>query len=51
MSIKIGIRRVGYIRVSNRNQNKGRQFRLMQEVDISPRDIFVDKQSGKTSTK
>ncbi|MBX9968344.1 recombinase family protein [Priestia sp. YIM B13446] len=40
-------RRFGYIRVSSRDQNEGRQLQLMQEVGISPRDIFIDKQSGK----
>ncbi len=40
-------RRFGYIRVSSRDQNEGRQLHSMQEVGISPRDIFIDKQSGK----
>jgi DNA invertase Pin-like site-specific DNA recombinase len=40
-------RRFGYIRVSSRDQNEGRQLQLMQEFGISPRDIFIDKQSGK----
>ena len=40
-------RRFGYIRVSSRDQNEGRQLQLMQKVGISPRDIFIDKQSGK----
>lgn len=40
-------RRFGYIRVSSRDQNEGRQLQSMQEVGISPRDIFIDKQSGK----
>ena len=40
-------RKFGYIRVSSRDQNEGRQLQLMQEVGISPRDIFIDKQSGK----
>jgi hypothetical protein len=33
-------RRCGYIRVSSRDQNEGRQLQTMQEVGISPRDIF-----------
>jgi len=37
----------GYIRVSSRNQNEGRQLHSMQEVGISPRNIFIDKQRGK----
>lgn len=40
-------RRFGYIRVSSRDQNEGRQLQSMQEVGISSRDIFIDKQSGK----
>ena len=40
-------RRFGYIRVSSRDQNEGRQLQSMQEVGVSPRDIFIDKQSGK----
>jgi len=34
-------RRFGYIRVSSRDQNKGRQLQSMQEVGISPRDILL----------
>jgi DNA invertase Pin-like site-specific DNA recombinase len=40
-------RKFGYIRVNSRDQNEGRQLQLMQEVGISPHDIFIDKQSGK----
>ncbi|WP_394510086.1 recombinase family protein (plasmid) [Priestia aryabhattai] len=40
-------RKFGYIRVSSRDQNEGRQLQSMEEVGISPRDIFIDKQSGK----
>ncbi|WP_432518072.1 recombinase family protein [Priestia aryabhattai] len=40
-------RKFGYIRVSSRVQNEGRQLQSMEEVGISPRDIFMDKQSGK----
>lgn len=39
-------RRFGYIRVSSRDQNEGRQLQSMQGVGISPRDIFIDKQRG-----
>ncbi|RAS75800.1 recombinase family protein [Priestia endophytica] len=41
-------RKFGYIRVSSRDQNEGRQLQSMEEAGISPRDIFLDKQSGKT---
>ncbi|RAS82775.1 DNA recombinase [Priestia endophytica] len=40
-------RKFGYIRVSSRDQNEGRQLQSMEEAGISPRDIFIDKQSGK----
>ncbi|KRE06081.1 DNA recombinase [Bacillus sp. Root239] len=40
-------RRFGYIRVSSRDQNEGRQLQSMQEVGISSRNIFIDKQRGK----
>lgn len=40
----------GYIRVSRRDQNEDLQLQPMQEVGISPRTIFIDRQSGKTST-
>ncbi|RPK04760.1 recombinase family protein [Priestia endophytica] len=40
-------RKFGYIRVSSRDQNEGRQLQSMEEAGISPRDIFLDKQSGK----
>lgn len=30
----------GYIRVSSREQNEGRQLQSMQEVGISPHNIF-----------
>jgi len=36
MSIKMKNRRFGYIRVSSRNQNEGRQLQSMQEVGFSP---------------
>ncbi|MED4074137.1 recombinase family protein [Priestia endophytica] len=40
-------RKFGYIRVSSRDQNEGRQLQSMEEAGISSRDIFLDKQSGK----
>ncbi|OVE34152.1 DNA recombinase [Priestia aryabhattai] len=40
-------RKFGYIRVSSRDQNEGRQLQSMEKEGISPRDIFIDKQSGK----
>ena len=37
----------GYIRVSSADQNEDRQLVAMQELNIPPERIFIDKQSGK----
>lgn len=37
----------GYIRVSSRDQNEDRQLIAMQELNIPPTHIYMDKQSGK----
>jgi len=37
----------GYIRVSTHEQNEDRQLLAMQELEISPKNLFADKQSGK----
>lgn len=37
----------GYVRVSSKDQNEGRQMETMKKEGISERDIFVDKASGK----
>ena len=37
----------GYIRVSTREQNEGRQAIAMQELSIPEENVFLDKQSGK----
>ncbi len=37
----------GYIRVSTREQNEGRQILALQELAIPPKNLFMDKQSGK----
>lgn len=39
--------RIGYIRVSDRDQNPGRQIEKMKTLGIEDRFIFIDKQSGK----
>ncbi len=36
-----------YIRVSSRDQNEDRQMVAMEEFGIEPRNIYMDKQSGK----
>jgi DNA invertase Pin-like site-specific DNA recombinase len=41
------VQKFGYIRVSSKDQNEGRQFEAMKEKGIGERDIFMDKQSGK----
>ncbi|OMD44054.1 recombinase family protein [Paenibacillus odorifer] len=41
------VRKFGYIRVSTKDQNEGRQLEAMKEQGIHERDIFMDKQSGK----
>ncbi|MFC4713432.1 recombinase family protein [Planococcus dechangensis] len=40
-------RKFGYIRVSSKDQNEGRQLEAMRKMDINERDIYLDKQSGK----
>lgn len=37
----------GYLRVSSRDQNEERQRIALQEMDVSEKNIFMDKQSGK----
>ena len=37
----------GYVRVSSTDQNEDRQLIAMQEQEIPPDNIYIDKQSGK----
>lgn len=37
----------GYVRVSSTDQNEDRQMIALQEVSVSQKNIFIDKQSGK----
>ena len=37
----------GYLRVSSRDQNEDRQRIALQEMEISEKNIYIDKQSGK----
>lgn len=39
--------KIGYIRVSSKDQNEGRQLVKMKALGIEERFIFIDKQSGK----
>ncbi|WP_078408856.1 recombinase family protein [Priestia abyssalis] len=41
------VRKFGYIRVSSKDQNEGRQLEAMKKMGVDQRDIFTDKQSGK----
>lgn len=36
----------GYVRVSTRDQNPDRQIKIMQEMGIEERNIYVEKKSG-----
>lgn len=38
---------LGYVRVSTREQNLGRQLAAMRKMGIEPRNIYMDKISGK----
>lgn len=37
----------GYVRVSSIDQNEDRQLALLSQKEILPKNIFIDKQSGK----
>jgi len=39
-------RKFGYVRVSSKDQNEGRQLDGMKKAGINARDIYMDKQSG-----
>lgn len=41
------IKEYGYIRVSHRDQNEGRQLAAMRAAGVMPENIYMDKQSGK----
>lgn len=41
------MRTYGYVRVSSKDQNEGRQLLKMQELGIDEKLIFIDKKSGK----
>lgn len=43
----MAVKKFGYVRVSSKDQNEGRQLESLQGVGIDERDIFMDKQSGK----
>ena len=37
----------GYVRVSTKDQNEDRQLIALQENEVYPDNIYIDKQSGK----
>ncbi|QEK18876.1 Putative transposon Tn552 DNA-invertase bin3 [[Clostridium] hylemonae DSM 15053] len=37
----------GYVRVSSKEQNIGRQIAALEKIPVPPENIFIDKQSGK----
>src|SRR5665648_862383 len=41
------MKKVGYIRVSSKDQNLERQLDSMRALGIEEKDIYIDKQSGK----
>lgn len=41
------MKKFGYIRISSTDQNEDRQLLAMQELNVPPEQIFIDKQSGK----
>lgn len=45
--LKVNTKKFGYVRVSSKDQNEGRQLESMKAQGIEDRDIFMDKQSGK----
>lgn len=40
-------KKIGYVRVSSKEQNLDRQIKQMKELGIEDKDIYEDKQSGK----
>jgi DNA invertase Pin-like site-specific DNA recombinase len=45
--LKVDNKKFGYVRVSSKDQNEGRQLEAMKKLGLAERDIFIDKQSGK----
>ena len=43
----MGTRNYFYARVSSKDQNENRQLDAIKNLDIDPRDVYVDKASGK----
>lgn len=45
--MKTAVKEYGYVRVSHRDQNEGRQLAAMRAAGVMPENIYMDKQSGK----
>lgn len=43
----MGVRNYFYARVSSKEQNENRQLDAIKNLDIDPRDVYVDRASGK----
>ena len=41
-------KRFGYVRISSKDQNEARQIKNMLDAGVHERDIYIDKQSGKS---
>ena len=37
----------GYVRISTKEQNEARQLAALADFQIPPRNLFIDRQSGK----
>lgn len=47
VNVENKLKEYGYVRVSHRDQNEGRQLAAMSSVGVMPEHIYTDKQSGK----
>ena len=45
------MKKYAYIRVSSKDQNIARQVTAMQNIGILENDMYIDKQSGKDSSR
>ena len=41
------MKKIGYIRVSSKDQNPDRQYKAMEQQGIKEKNIYMDKISGK----
>ena len=45
------MKKIGYIRISSKEQNSQRQFAAMEEYGIEKKNIYVDQMSGQNFCK